>query len=221
MINKYDSFKVKALLTTISIPQWLSGKGSTSNEKNSGLIPESGRSPREGNDNLLQYSCLQNPMDRGTWWATVHGVANELHMTSQLNNKAQFSSVAQSCPTLCHLMNHSIARLSCLSPTPGGYLDSCPLSQWCYPTIPSSVVPFSFCLPSFPGSGSFLMSQLFASDSQSIGVSASKSVLPVNTQDWSALGWTGWISWQSKGLSRIFSNTTVQKHQFFGTQLSL
>ena len=98
---------------------------------------------------------------------------------------------------------------------------SCPLSRWCHPTISSSVVPFSSCLLSFPTSGPFPMSQLFASGGQSIGVSASTSVLPMNIQDWSPLGWTGWISLQSKGLSRVFSNTTVQKHQFFGTQLSL
>ena len=94
------------------------------------------------------------------------------------------------------------------------------LSQWCHPTISSSVVPFSSCPQSFPASGSFQMSQLFASGSQSIKVSASPLVLPMNTQDWSPLGWTDWISLQSKGLSRVFSNTTVQKHQFFSTQLS-
>ena len=102
----------------------------------------------------------------------------------------------------------------------GVYSNSCPLSQWCHPTISSSVVPFSFCLHSFPASGSFQMSQHFASGGQRIGVSASTSVLPVNIQDWFPLGWIGWISLQSKGLSRVFSNTTVQKHQFFGTQLS-
>ena len=113
------------------------------------------------------------------------------------------------------------ARPPCPSPTAGVYPNPCPLSRWCHPTISSSVIPFSSCPQSFPASGSFLMSQLFASGGQSIGVSASTSVLPVNTQDWSALGWTGWISLQSKGLSRVFSNTTVQKHQFFSTQLSL
>ena len=95
--------------------------------------------------------------------------------------------------------------------TPGVYPNSCPLSRWCHPTISSSVIPFSSCLQSFPASGSFQMSQLFASGGQSIGVSASTLVLPVNTQDWSPLGWTGWISLQFKGLSRVFSNTTVQK----------
>ena len=112
------------------------------------------------------------------------------------------------------------ARLPCPSPTPRVYSNSCPLSQWCHPTISSSVDPFSSCLQSFPASGSFQMSQLFTSGGQSIGVSASASVLPVNIQDWFPLGLTGWISLRSKGLSRVFSNTTVPKNQF-GAQLSL
>ena len=112
------------------------------------------------------------------------------------------------------------ARPPCPSPTPGVYSNSCPWSQWCHPAISSSVVPFSSCPQSLPALGSFPMSQLFAWGGQSIVVSASASVLPMNTQDWSPLGWTGWISLQSKGLSRVFSNTTVQKHQFFGTQLT-
>ena len=113
------------------------------------------------------------------------------------------------------------ARPPCPSPTPRVHQNPCPLSWWCHPTISSSVIPFSFCPQSFPVSESFQMSQLFASGGQNIGVSASASVLPINTQDWSPLGWTGWISLLSKGLSRVFSNTTIQKHQFFGTQLSL
>ena len=114
------------------------------------------------------------------------------------------------------------ARQASLStPTLGAYPNSCPSSQWCHPTISPSVVPYSCCLQSFPASGSFQMSQLFTSGGESIGVSASTSVPPVNTQDWSPLLWTGWISLQSKGLSRVFSNTTVQKHQFFGAQPSL
>ena len=112
-------------------------------------------------------------------------------------------------------------QASCPSPTSGTYSNSCPLHRWCHPTISSSVVPLSSCLQSFPASGSFPRSQFFVSGSQSIGVSASASVLPMNTQDWSPLGWTGLISLQSKGLSRVFSNITVQKHQFFGSQLSL
>ena len=117
-----------------------------------------------------------------------------------------------------HGLQH--ARPPCPSPNPGACSNLCPSSQWCHPTISSSVVPFS-CLQSFPASGSFPMSQFFTSGGQSIGVSVLASILPMNTQDWSRLGWTGWISLQSKGLSRVFSNTTVQKHQFFGIQLSL
>ena len=135
-------------------------------------------------------------------------------------SSVQFSSVVQSCLTLQpHESQH--ARTPCPSPTPGVYSNLCPLSQWYHPTISSSAIPFSSCLQSFPESGSLQMSQLFASGGQRIGVSASASVLPVNTQDSSPLGWTGWISLQSKGLSRVFSNTAVQKHQFFSTQLSL
>ena len=133
---------------------------------------------------------------------------------------AQFSSVTQLCPILCDPMNSSTPGLpvhnQLLESTP----NSCPSSQWCHPGISSSVFPFSSCPQSLPASGSFPMSQLFTSGAQSIGVSASASVLPMNTQDWSPLGWTGWISLQSKGLSRVFSNTTVQKHQFFSAQLS-
>ena len=113
------------------------------------------------------------------------------------------------------------ARPSCPSPTPGVHPNPCPLSRWCHPTTSFSVVPFSSCPQSFPASGSFQMNQLFASGDQSIRVSASASVLPMNIQDWFSLGWTGWISFQSKGLSGVFSNTTVQKHQLFGAQLSL
>ena len=112
-------------------------------------------------------------------------------------------------------------RLPCPSPTPGAYSNSCPSSRWCHPTISSSVGPFSSHLQSFPASGSFPMSQFFTLDGQSIGVSTSPSILPMNIQDWFPLGRTGWISLQSKGLSRVFSNTTVTKHQFFGAQPSL
>ena len=112
------------------------------------------------------------------------------------------------------------ARSPCPSPTPGVYSNSCPLSRWCHPAISSSVIPFFSCPQSLPASGSFPVSQLLAWGGQSIGVSASASVLPMTTQDWSPLGWTGWISLQSKGLSRVFSNTIVQKRQFFSAQLS-
>ena len=113
------------------------------------------------------------------------------------------------------------ARLPSPSPSPGACSNSCPLSQWCHPTISSSVIPFPSCLQSFPASGSFLMSQLFTSGGQSIGASASASVLPMNIQDWFPLGLTGLISLQCKGFSRVFFNTTAEKHPFFGAQLSL
>ena len=132
----------------------------------------------------------------------------------------QFSSVTQSCPTLCNPMNYSMPGPPCPLPTPRVYPNSCPSSQWCHPAISFPVIPFSSCPQSLPASGAFPVSQLFISGGQSTGALASASVLPVNTQDWSPLGWTGWISLQSKGLSRVFSNTTVQKHQFFGAQLS-
>ena len=133
------------------------------------------------------------------------------------NVQVQFSSVADSLRP--HGLQH--ARLPCPSPTPRVQPNSSPLSRWCQPTISSFVVPFSSCPQSFPASGSFQMSQFFASGVQSIGVSASTSVLPMNIQDWFPLGWTGRISLLSKGLSRVSSNTTVQKHQFFSAHLSL
>ena len=131
----------------------------------------------------------------------------------------QFSHSAMSNSSQLHGLQH--ARLPCPSPSSGACSNSCPLSQWCHPTISSSVIPFCCCLQSFPASGSFLMSQLFPSGAQSIGASASASVLPINIQDWFPIWLTGLISLQFKGLSRVFSNTTVQKHQFFSTQPSL
>ena len=130
-----------------------------------------------------------------------------------LDSKAfspQFSHSVVSNSLLPRGLQH--ARLPCPSATLRAYSNSCLLSQWCHPTISSSVVPFSSCLQSFPASGSFPMSQFFASGGQSIGVSTSASVLPMNIQDWFPLGWTGWNFLQSKGLARVFSNTTVQKH---------
>ena len=142
---------------------------------------------------------------------------------SKVPHEIQFSSVQSSHSGVSnslwpHESQH--ARPPCPSPTPRVHSNSCPSSWWCHPAIFSSVVPFSSCLQSFPASGSFPMSQFFPWGGQSIGVSASASVPPMNTQDWSPFGWTGRISLRSKGLSRVFSNTTVQKYQFFGTQLS-
>ena len=136
-----------------------------------------------------------------------------------LLSSVQFSHSVMSDSLRPHEPQH--ARHTFPSPTPGVHPNLCPLSWWGHPTISSSVIPFTSFPQSFSASRSFQMSQLFASGGQSIGVSASTSVLPMNTQDWSPLGWSGWISLQSKGLSRVFCNTTVQKHQFFGAKLSL
>ena len=163
------------------------------------------------------------------FWVRENGGLNQV--SSSRDN--QFSSVQFSCSVVSdslqpHRLQH--ARLPCPSPTPiinsyhhqlsSSHHQLSSSSWWCHPTIESSVVPFSSCLQSFPASGSFQMSLFFTSGSQSIGVSASASALPENTQDWFPSEWTGWISLRSKGLSRVFSNTTVQKHQFFGIQLS-
>ena len=174
----------------------------------------------------FQHHCSQS-MCRIKWFPPTH-ISLPVWWLLPLKDKeisllpadsVQFSHSVMSNSLRPHGLQH--ARRPCPSPTHGVYSDSCPVSQWCHPTILSSVVPFSSCPQPFPASGSFQMSQPFTSGGQGIGVSASASVLPMNTQDWSPLGWTGWISLQSKGLSRAFSNTTVQKHQFFCTQLSL
>ena len=184
---------------------------------------------REGNGNPLQNSCLESPMDGEpggstgsqtvgpNYWLSRHIDSPEERCKSVISS-VQFSHSVVSDSLPPHESQH--ARPPCLSQTPGVYSNSCPSSRWCHPAILSSVIPFSSCPQSLPASGSFPMSQLFASGGQSIGVSASALVLPMNTQDWSPLGWTGWISLQSKGLSRVFSNTIIQKHQFFGAQLS-
>ena len=150
--------------------------------------------------------------DRRSWELNTWGLSTRIR-----SDQIRCSVVSDS------LRPHELqrARPPCPSPTPGVHPNPRPLSQWCPLTISFSVVPFSSCPQSFPASGSFKMSQLFPSGGQSIGISASTSVLPVNIQDWFPLGWTDWISLQSKGLSRVFSNTIAQKHQFFGTQLSL
>ena len=137
---------------------------------------------------------------------------------NMFESSVQFSRSVMSDSLRSHESQH--ARPPCPSPTPGVHSNSCPSSQWCHPAISSSVIPFSSCPQSLPASESFPMSQLFAWDDQSTGVSALASFLPKNTQDQSPLEWTGWISLHSKGLARVISNTTVQKHQFFRAQLS-
>ena len=162
---------------------------------------------------------VQGAQLRALWWSRWVGWRSK---RVGIYVKVQFSSVQSLSPVLLFATPWTAARqASCPSSTPRAYSNSYLLNQWCHPTISSSVAPFSFHLQSFPASGSFPMSQFFLSGAQSIGVSASASVLPINTQDWSPLGWTGWISSQCKGLSRVFSNTTVQKHQCFSVQLSL
>ena len=145
------------------------------------------------------------------------GITNHWLQGDQITN-SQFSHSVVADPLQPHGLQH--IRPPCPSPTHRVYSNSCPLNWWCHPTISSSVIPFSSCLQSFPASGSFPMTQFFESDGQSIAVSASASVLAMNIQEWFPLGWTGLISLQSKGLSKLFSNTTVQKHKFFSAQLS-
>ena len=150
-------------------------------------------------------------------WGKIHSSYGSM-LTNPSFSSVQFSRSVVSDSLQPHESQH--ARPPCPSPTPGVYSNSCPSSWWCHPAISSSVIPFSSCPQSFPASGSFQMSQLIVWGGQSIGVSTSTSVPPMNTQDWSPLGWTGWNSLQSKGLSRVFSNTTVQKRKFFDSQLS-
>ena len=164
---------------------------------------------------------LQTYDVRATWRPSIH---KTLCRHCLPGNFPSISSVQFSCSVVSDFLQPhgpQHARPPCPSPTPGVHPNPCPLSWWYHPAISSSVVPFSSSPQSFPASGSFLTSQLFTSGGQSIGVSASTSVLPKNIQDWFPLGWTGWISSQTKRLSRVFSNTTVQKHKFFGAQLSL
>ena len=180
------------------------------------------------NQLLLEYHTFANSNDSNA--STLPNCSRELSWTEPVQVRVpelrllsvQFSSV-QSLIVSNSLQPHGLqhARPPYPSPTPGVDSNSCPLSWWCHPTISSSVVSFSSCFQSFPVSGSFPMSQCFPSGGQSIGVSASASVLPMNIQDWLPLRWTDWISLQSRGLSRVLSNTIVQKHQFFSTQLSL
>ena len=168
----------------------------------------------------LRGALSGDKMGRGMWLASLDPKTLDTPCLWKPVSSVQFSRSIMSDSLWPHELQH--ARPPCPSlPAPKVYPNPCPLSRWCHPTILSSVVPFSSCPQSFPASGSFQISQLFESGGQSIGVSASASVLPMNTQNWFPLRWTCWISLQSKGLSRVFPSTTVQKHQFFGTQLSL
>ena len=185
-------------------------KNLPANARDMGSIPGLGRSLWEGTDNPLQYSCLGNPMDRGAWWAVVHGVARESDIVQLLSHVWLFVTprTAACQPSLSITNYQSLLKLmSIKSVMPFNHLIlCCPL----------------LLLPSiFPSIRYFPVSQLSATGGQNIGASVLASVLPMNIQDWFPSGWTGWISLQSKGLSRIFSNTTVQKNQFFGTQPSL
>ena len=163
---------------------------------------------------LFKYKFLGLPTVVKDVW-----IGLKLCVFKTLSQSIQFSCSIMSDCLWPHGLQH--ARLPCLSPIPEACSNSCPSSRWCHPPISSSVVPFSSCLQSFSAWRSFPVSQLFSSGGQRIRVSALASVLPMNIQDWSPSGLTGLISLQSKGFSRVFSNTTVQKHQFFGTQLSL
>ena len=168
----------------------------------------------------------------GNWWCgvtklcltlvTLWTIAHQASMSVEFSRQVYWSGLLLfSCSVVFDALLLEQAGLPCPSPSPKACSNSCPLNRWCHPTISSSTILFSSCLRCFPASGSFQMSQFLTSGGQRIGVSASASVLPMNIQDWFPLGWTGWISLQFKGLSKVFSNTTVQKHQFFHVQLSL
>ena len=188
-------------------------------------VPDSPATEVRGRNEKLLWKhvlCYSSYVFKNTYNPNGEGVRDYrfiIHRKKQNSHPVQFSRSVMSDSLWSHEQQH--ARPPCPSPTPRVHPNPCLLSRWCYPTTSPFVVPFSSCPQSFPASGSFQMSLLFTSGGQSIGVSASTSVLPMNTQDWFPLEWTGWISLQSKGLSRVFSNTTVQKHQFFGAQLSL
>ena len=165
-------------------------------------------------NNGLKFSKFDN-----YYKLMVYYIHTYIYICIYIFSSVLFSRSVMSDSLRLHESQHT--RPPCPSPTPGVHSNSCPSSRWCHPAISSSVGPFSSCPQSLPASGSFPMSQLFVWDGQSIGISAVASLPPKNTQDWFPSEWTGWISLQSKGLSRVFSNTTVQKHQFFGAQLSL
>ena len=203
--------------------KWMAASVPSSSQGLSQTWADDSVSERRHTQQCNSHLQLFYPWDRGVGVAKCHFLETKAKVKdTEISREIsfyQFSRSVVSDSLWLHEPHHT--RPPRPSPTPRVHPNQCPLSQWCHPAISSSVVPFSSRLHSFPASGSFQMSQLFASSGQRITVSVSTAVLPVNTQDWSPLGWTGWISLQSKGFSRVFSNTTVQKHQFFGAQLSL
>ena len=223
------SYKWMILIDFTALPRMLSGKESACNAGDVGLIR---KTPRRQNCNPLQYSCLENPMDRGAWWATVHVVTKSWawRRNSTCTHNASlvtfcYPHSVSSVQSLSHVHLFATpwiaARQASLSITNSRvHSDPRPSSHWCHPDISSFVVPFSSCPQSLPASESFPLSQLFAWSGQNTGVSASASFLPKKSQGWSPSEWTGWLSLQSQGLSRTFSNTTVQKYQFFSAQPS-
>ena len=237
-----DSLRPHGLYSPWNSPGQNTGVGSLSLLQ--GIFPTQGSNPglphcrwllyqlsHKGSPGILEWVAY--PFSRGSSWSRnrtgVSCIAGgfstnwAMREAPESLDKNGLSSVQLSCSVLSDsLRSHESqhARPPCPSPTPGVHSNSRPSSQWCHPAISSSVVPFSSCQHSLPASESFPMSQLLTWGDQSTGVSALASFLPKNTQDWSPLEWTGWIFLQSKGLSRVFSNTTVQKHQFFGAQLS-
>ena len=219
-IRRTDAEAETPILWTPDVKNWLTGKD-----------PDAGKDWRQEEKEMTEHEMVG-------WrhWLNTHEFEQTLGDGDGQGNLSCCSpwghkeinitekSVQFSCSVVSDLLRHhglQHTRLPCPSLTPRVYSNSCPLSPWYHPTISSSVISFSSCLQSVPASGFFQMSQFFASGGQSVGVSSSTSVLPMNIQDWFPLGWTGWISLQSKGLSRVFSNTTVQKHQFFSAQFSL
>ena len=179
------------------------------------LMADPGNGPFPG---TFQWGKSTHSVMRGSKFGPSYTIGPLESMDKVHNTSVQFSRSVVSDSLRPHESQH--ARPPCLSQTPGVYSNPCPSSWWCHPAISSLAIPFSSCPQSLPASGSFPMSQLFPWGGQGVGVSASESVLPMNSQDWSPSGWTSWVSLQSKGLSRVFSNTTFQKHQFFGAQLS-
>ena len=217
-IQSQNSFREKPVVSLESTPnQKRAERNSTPKPGTAGRLMK--QAAEVGTVGILRWGISLIPGD----FSTLYCILLDLYR-GRLNCtliKDAFSLVQFSFSVVSNsLQPHGLQHAS-PSPTPGVHPNSCPFIRWCHPVIASSVIPFFSPLQCFPASGSFQMSQLFASGGQSIAVSGSTSVLPMNTQDWYPLGWAGWISFQSKGLARVFYNTTVQKRQFFGAQISL